>query len=341
MNAETIIVLALASLSAIPFLARARRGRSSIGAVFFGLLLATVWVSAWMTSEDRRSVKERQPPGDRPIEARDGEYVSSETCRSCHPGEYDSWHHSYHRSMTQEVTPEAVRGDFSDVTVELSTGTYRFGRTGDKFWVEMDAYNEMGDLIPGAERVRREIVLITGSHHMQVYWMASGFTRKLDSVPTVWLIKEQKWIPRLSAFLVPQSAPATTEAGRWNDSCIRCHATQGKPGWRNIHEMDTEVAEFGIACEACHGPAGDHIRAYSGLRDRYQAHLGSPSDASLALPRTPATPQDSKLCGQCHSVHSGEVRGAHGKLHVNRHGTPFRPGGDFSETREVIQPSRQ
>src|SRR5438045_2970710 len=29
------------------------------------------------------------------------EFVSSDTCQSCHPSQYGSWHQSFHRTMTQ------------------------------------------------------------------------------------------------------------------------------------------------------------------------------------------------------------------------------------------------
>jgi hypothetical protein len=339
MNAESLIVLAVTAMAIFPLLALARRGRGAAGIAFAILIVAGVSVSAWITAGDRRIAREREAPMDRPIELPEGDYVSSESCRSCHPGEYDSWHHSFHRTMTQEITPDAVRGDFSNLTVELSNGTYRFGRTGEDFWVEMAAYNEMGNPIPGGERRRRNIVLMTGSHHMQVYWLASGFTRKLETVPAVWLIEEQKWVPRLATFLVPPSSMASTETGRWNDSCIRCHTTQGKPGMRNLAEMDTTVAEFGIACEACHGPGEEHIRAHSRPLSRYGAHLGDSSDATTVHPLKLATPKNSMVCGQCHSVNIEKTDAL--MEDYLAHGATFRPGGDFSETREVVQATKR
>ncbi len=41
-------------------------------------------------------------------------FVGSDTCRACHPREYSTWHDSFHRTMTQLATPEAVIGDFAD-----------------------------------------------------------------------------------------------------------------------------------------------------------------------------------------------------------------------------------
>ncbi|MCP3695505.1 MAG: hypothetical protein GY917_25125, partial [Planctomycetaceae bacterium] len=36
-----------------------------------------------------------------PQQVNDKDFVSSTTCQSCHPQQHNSWHHSYHRSMTQ------------------------------------------------------------------------------------------------------------------------------------------------------------------------------------------------------------------------------------------------
>ena len=51
-----------------------------------------------------------------PRRSDDRGYVSSQTCRSCHPGTYASWHKTYHRTMTQVATPATIvagaRNDF-------------------------------------------------------------------------------------------------------------------------------------------------------------------------------------------------------------------------------------
>ena len=55
---------------------------------------------------------DREPPGaagqtdGRPIQVAEEGYVSSETCRACHPAQYASWHTSFHRSMTQVATAD-------------------------------------------------------------------------------------------------------------------------------------------------------------------------------------------------------------------------------------------
>src|SRR5688572_19889125 len=45
-------------------------------------------------------------------------FTTSGTCQSCHPAQYDAWHRSYHRTMTQAATPSTVLGTFDDVVLE-------------------------------------------------------------------------------------------------------------------------------------------------------------------------------------------------------------------------------
>ena len=118
----------------------------------------------------------------RPIEVREKGFVSSKTCESCHPHEHATWHSSYHRTMTQVATPEAVIGDFDGKLRNCGGKGYRLGRDGDNFWVEITE--------PGKEPARKDIVMTTGSHHMQAYWFAAedpDKSRMLGLVPWVYL----------------------------------------------------------------------------------------------------------------------------------------------------------
>jgi hypothetical protein len=132
----------------------------------------------------------RQPP-DRPIEVASDRYVSSRTCRACHPSQYASWHASYHRTMTQTATPQSVAAIFDGVRVEA--GAITLEQRGDQLWAE---FNDPDDLRPrtappsplaGTEvvRIRRQVVLTTGSHNQQIYWYATGQGRTLGQLPAI------------------------------------------------------------------------------------------------------------------------------------------------------------
>src|SRR3712207_7676206 len=39
-------------------------------------------------------------------------FRSSDACRACHPAQHATWHRSFHRTMTQYATPDAVKASF-------------------------------------------------------------------------------------------------------------------------------------------------------------------------------------------------------------------------------------
>ena len=158
----------------------------------------------------------------RPVQVLDYGYVSSGECQRCHPENHASWHASYHRTMTQVATPEALAIPIEQVELKLEGQTYHLKREGDRIWAEMPH--------PSMGRIKRRIVLTTGSHHFQMYWFSSGSTRKLELFPFVYAIQEGRWIPEKSTFLMPPSPRISTQPGRWNQACLQCHTTLGRPG---------------------------------------------------------------------------------------------------------------
>src|SRR5687768_4881709 len=120
MSLEWLLFFALLGLGVFPFL----KGAASLGAkvVIVILLLAgggLLAAAKWSDWRERKNFARAQYYASVPREGRPGGYVSSDTCQSCHPNQYASWHRSYHRTMTQYGTPEAVRGEFEGQTLEL------------------------------------------------------------------------------------------------------------------------------------------------------------------------------------------------------------------------------
>src|SRR5262245_46691562 len=65
------------------------------------------------------------PSPTRPLETPSEGYVGSRACRSCHPEQHATWHDSFHRTMTQVASRDAVvakidklRLDWCGTTVE-------------------------------------------------------------------------------------------------------------------------------------------------------------------------------------------------------------------------------
>ncbi len=281
----------------------------------------------------------------RPIAVTEDGYVSSETCRACHPSQYATWYGSFHRTMTQVATPQTVRADFDGVVVDAVPGRpMRLERRGDEFWAEFDDPGWEG---PPAERPRitRQVVMITGSHQQNVYWYTTGHERTLNVLPGAYLLDEARWTPRSALVLSPPGQGVATLDGHWNAICIACHTTHGKTQFDTPYRsepiadqaVDSTVAEFGIACEACHGPGADHVAANRNPVRRYTLHAGDAPDPTIVEPTLLDPQRSSQVCGQCHSI--WEFRDLADERAANADGLPYRPGDDLADTRFVAQPT--
>ncbi len=310
--------------------------------VMIGLIVVCIGAGAWSAIHHEKLVASQTPVTNRPIEVQNEGEVSSRTCRACHPREYDTWHESYHHSMTQLATPETIIAPFENVTIDFNSKQYHLDRDGDQFWVDFENPDRTGRA-GEEERIKRPIVMTTGSHHMQIYWYATGKTRKLGQFPFVYLIKDQRWVPRNSAFLRPPAKMRASETGRWNATCIQCHTVQGapraKPHWDSDSDnMDTQVAEFGIACQACHGPAEQHVKLNRNPNRRYKQYLDDTTDDTIVNPKRLAALNTSKVCGQCHSI--WRVWSDSDYQQMNDHGFPFWPDAKLEEIKLLIHPKR-
>ncbi|MCG8651855.1 MAG: C cytochrome precursor [Pirellulales bacterium] len=260
----------------------------------------------------------------RPNEVPSDGYVTAEACVECHRENHASWYASYHRTMTQVATPEAVIGDFEDSHASIDQYDFHLTRQGDTFWAEMPTA-----LMPGSGgeggTVRVPIVMTTGSHHMQVYWFPLGASRMIGQLPLVYLKETNRWVPRNSCFLEPPGRPPDIEMARWNNTCLQCHTTHPKQRLSRNFRFDTNVAEFGISCEACHGPGQAHIDFHrANANDRLSADpIVNPEQLDHRL--------SSQVCGNCHSITT------HLDSHTRNHGHAFRPGKSLQDSRHLYR----
>src|SRR5262245_54908911 len=187
--------------------------------------------------------------------------------------------------------------------------------------------------------------MTTGSHHQQIYWYATGHGRLLGQLPAIRLVADNRWIPRRSAVMHPPNVPLVSESGSWNAVCVSCHTTLGKTAlstpWRAeplfSQQIDTKAAEFGIACESCHGPAPDHVLANRSPARRYGLHPAGGVDRTVVQPLRLDARRSSEVCGQCHGL--WEYYDASGERDANANGLSYRPGDPLTRTRFIVQPS--
>ena len=349
MHVEYLLILSVLGFACLPF-ARSLIRRPAVLVGVLGLLVI-MGTARWKSFQSRTQARVRafdRLAADLPHLSRKTEYVSSNRCRSCHPAEHASWHRTYHRTMTQVALPENVLGAFDDTTIWSDGLAYRVFREADEFWAEMPDPDEMMYVVQGGKplaveaipRVRRRVVLTTGSHHYQTYWVAGDkkYGRLLQTLPLVYLIRDQRWIPREAAFMRAPIADSGRMITQWNHHCIQCHSTGGIPGLDKEGRLDTRVGEMGIACEACHGPGEEHIRRNADPAYRYRMHLSDTPDPTIINPAKLDHRRGSQVCGQCHGVY---IRTGEFGMTYAQEGILYRPGEDLHRTRYYIRYPRE
>ena len=97
--------------------------------------------------------------------------------------------------MTQVATPQTALASFDAQVSDVYGSPMRLERRRDQLWAEFDDpdWKGTGDRAP---RLRRRVVMITGSHHQQVYWYSTGNHRLLGQLPSAYIIADKRWVPR-------------------------------------------------------------------------------------------------------------------------------------------------
>lgn len=348
MQPETLLFFALLLGAFALLVARTRWHRSvAVALAVSGALVASWSARAYQARQAAQRESRARIEPKVPLERPGHEYVSSDHCEACHPSQYASWHRSYHRTMTQKASPATVLGNFDHVTLRVDGEEFHLERRGDEYWVEMvdpDWKHDQAKAragFPGytladpakAPRIWKRIGMITGSHHFQAYWIPSMFGNTQFAFPFAWLIPEQRWVPRKDTFVRDPEEPSPIQ--NWNVNCIQCHATGANPGHDPKTKLThTSVGELGIACEACHGPAGRHVEAHRSPLDRYVAYRRDGSDPTIFNPARQTARVSSEACGQCH--------GMRWRKNVDlwrQQGSSYRPGGDLESISPLIRPA--
>jgi len=265
-----------------------------------------------------------------PREKRHRGYVGSQECRECHEREHRSWHASYHRRMTQVAGPESIIGDFSEPV--LTNGAYvnagEIRRVGDEFqfrYTKEQGLARIGDSW-------KTISMTTGSHHMQAYWIPTGKGNTMEMLPFMYLRETKQWVPREASFIMPPDEMFHPSKGRWNKICMDCHATGGEERRSLVDQThDSRVGEFGISCEACHGPGQKHVD----LRNAHSADdfsAGKVEDP-IVNPRGLAHARTSEVCGRCHSFRGNK------RTDVQSGG--YMPGDVLADSQMVVHRNGQ
>lgn len=236
---------------------------------------------------------------------RDGGFVGAATCRECHAEQHASWSRTFHSTMTREASPESVVGAFDGREVRYGGQTARpFARDG-RFYIELPN---------GADKRVAEVALAVGSRRYQQYFereaRGSGFA--FMRLPILWHIEQGRWLHLNGVFLGPDDDDWNLHRAEWNTNCILCHNTAPQPRRETPKdrqelarpEFHSKVADLGIACESCHGPAAQHVAVRRAERDSAASGgakvVVEPSADPIVDPRDLDPLRSIGVCAQCH-----------------------------------------
>jgi tetratricopeptide (TPR) repeat protein len=193
------------------------------------------------------------------------------------------------------ASESTVVGDFANAVFEHGGVTSEFYRRDGNYYVRTEG--------PGGEIGEFEIAYTFGIEPLQQYLIPFPGGR-YQSLTIAWDTERDEWF-----FLYPdQEVPPDdwlhwTRGGQtWNGMCAECHSTNLIKGFDpESKSFETTWSEIDVSCEACHGPASQHVD-WAELPPMARPQ----SDNYELVVRTSdiTSRQQVELCAPCHSRRS-------------------------------------
>ncbi|MFO0974376.1 MAG: hypothetical protein U1A27_13190 [Phycisphaerae bacterium] len=251
----------------------------------------------------------------------DADYLASKNCIVCHPAHYDSWARTFHSRMTQEASPESVRGDFEH------RNTYEFLNVRARMEKRDTQYVMSFALADG----RQETYIIertVGSRRIQQY--VANRNGQRTRLPLAYDLVNRRWMSLNGSFFFPDGAEFFQHQATWDANCVFCHNVKAQPNMNpQTRECATEVAELGIACGACHARAARHVEAAASPWTRALWRLNDRKDTHIVHPAKLTSERSMMICGHCHGQRVPDPIDR--VQSIMTHGDPFDAGDDLSE----------
>ncbi len=230
-----------------------------------------------------------QPPAREP-------FVGSASCRQCHEQFYQLWVPSHHGLAMQPYTFEFAQTNLTAPQGSIKVGKYEYiaciGR--EEGWV----------LEKGSDgEKRRPIAHVMGGKN--VYYFLTPMERgRLQTLPVAYDVRIRKWFDTAASGVRHFPGAGRDTPVHWTDpmytfntSCHGCHVSQLSTNYDlKTDTYRTTWAEPGINCEACHGPAQEHVRICQAAP---QGQV--PQDLKIIRTKPFTAEQINSMCGSCHA----------------------------------------
>lgn len=186
------------------------------------------------------------------------EYVGLTTCASCHQAEMDAWTGSHHDLAMQAVSDSTVLGNFNTSTFVYNQVLTTFFRKDGDYYVNTDG--------PDGKLNDYKVTYVFGVEPLQQYLIAFPGGR-LQALGIAWDTRAesdggQRWFHLYADEVVNADSPLhwTGPNQNWNYMCADCHSTNLQKNYDvENNRYQTDWSEVNVSCEACHGPASNHV----------------------------------------------------------------------------------
>ncbi len=221
------------------------------------------------------------------------EYVGDQQCKSCHVNQYNDWLKSDHFKAIQIPTDSSVLGNFNNSSFSADGVKSHFFKKDGKFFV-----NTQGD---DGKNHDYEVKYTFGYYPLQQYLIEFP-GGKLQTTRLSWDSKQNKWFHQYAGQKIDfrDWLHWTHNAQNWNTMCAECHSTNLKKNYDiDKDSYDTKFNVLNVSCEACHGPAKNHID-YINSAEYKSGHKIEHS--LLQLGNNSAQLAQINTCMPCHAV---------------------------------------
>ena len=214
--------------------------------------------------------------------------VDEQQCQGCHLAQAKDWQGSHHQLAMQAATPQTVPADFNNASFSAEGETTRFYQRGDEFWVNT----------PGSDGKAADfkVAYTFGIAPLQQYLIEVGGGR-LQALGVAWDTQKNRWF-----HLYPGQGVNFKNPLHWskpsqnaNFMCVECHTTGYKRNFdATKNTFDSQWNSLGVGCQACHGPASNHVEWAAKKGDLLHAGFAvdlKDKDATVEL----------ETCARCHA----------------------------------------
>jgi len=214
--------------------------------------------------------------------------VDEQQCQGCHQAQAKDWQGSHHQLAMQAATPQTVPADFNNASFSAEGETTRFFQRGDEFWVNT----------PGSDGKAADfkVAYTFGIAPLQQYLIEVGGGR-LQALGVAWDTQKNHWF-----HLYPGQGVNFKNPLHWskpsqnaNFMCVECHTTGYKRNFdATKNTFDSQWNSLGVGCQACHGPASNHVEWAAKKGDLLHAGFAvdlKDKDATVEL----------ETCARCHA----------------------------------------